>query len=83
MHLVNTPEALKARLAEGADARGLRVYIGYAGWGGGQIEAETRRGAWRVLEADASVVFDPDPESLWRRLSQRTEAVLARPIGPS
>ncbi len=77
VYLVNTPDALKERLAAGADARGLRVYVGYAGWGGGQLEAETRQGAWRVLEADARVVFDPDPESLWRRLIKRTEAVLA------
>jgi putative transcriptional regulator len=77
VYLVNTPDALKERLATGADARRLRVYVGYAGWGGGQLEAETRQGAWRVLEADAGTVFDPDPESLWRRLIKRTEAVLA------
>jgi putative transcriptional regulator len=77
VYLVNTSEALQDRLAAGADARRLRVYVGYAGWGGGQLEAETRRGSWRVLEADARVVFDPDPETLWRRLIRRTEAVLA------
>ncbi len=78
VYLVNTSEALKTLLAGGADARRLRVYAGYAGWGPGQLEAETRQGAWRVHEADAPVVFDPDPESLWRRMFKRTEAVLAR-----
>jgi putative transcriptional regulator len=78
VYLVNTADALKARLAEGVDVRRLRVYVGYAGWGGGQLEAETRQGAWRVLEADARVVFDPHPESLWQRLIKRTEAVFAR-----
>lgn len=77
VYLVNTAEALKERLAAGADERRLRVYAGYAGWGGGQLETETRQGAWRVLEADASVVFDPDSESLWQRMFRRTEAVLA------
>jgi putative transcriptional regulator len=77
VHLVKTLEALEERLAAGEDARRLRVYVGYAGWGGGQLEAETRQGAWRVLDADAGVVFDPDPETLWRRLLKRTEAVLA------
>ncbi len=77
VYLVNTPEALQGRLAAGADASRLRVFVGYAGWGGGQLEAEARRGSWRVLEADARVVFDPDPETLWRRLIRRTEAVLA------
>jgi putative transcriptional regulator len=83
IYFVHTPAALKARLAEGADIRELRVYVGYAGWGGGQLEAETRQGAWRVLEADARAVFDPDPQSLWRRLIQRTEALLASADQPS
>lgn len=83
VYLVNTPEALKQRLAAGADVRRLRVYIGYAGWGAGQLEAEARAGAWRVLEADARVVFDPEPQSLWRRLIKRTEDVLAGLLGPS
>lgn len=83
VHLVNTTEALKALLAAGADARRVRVFVGYAGWGGGQLEAETRQGAWRVLGADASVVFDSEPASLWQRMIRRTEAILAHLIGPS
>jgi putative transcriptional regulator len=83
VYLVNTPDALKARLAEGADERRLRVYVGYAGWGRGQLEAETRQGAWHVAEADARAVFDPKPESLWRRMIGRAEAVLASLVGPS
>lgn len=77
VHLVRTADALTARLAEGADEGRVRVYAGYAGWGPGQLEAEARQGAWRVLGADAPAVFDPDPDSLWRRLITRTEAVLA------
>ncbi len=82
VYLVNTQDALQGRLANGADARNVRVYLGYAGWSRGQLEAETRQGAWRVLEADARMVFDPDPESLWERAIKRTEAVLARLLGP-
>lgn len=78
VYLVNSADALKERLTAGADERQLRVYLGYAGWGAGQLEMETRRGGWRVLDADARVVFDPDPETLWRRLIRRTEGVLAQ-----
>jgi len=81
VYLVNTGDALKERLASGADARQLRVYLGYAGWGRGQLEDETRKGAWHVLEADARVVFDPHPETVWRRTISRTEGVLARMNG--
>ena len=81
VYLVNTPDALKAQLAKGANVRQLRIYFGYAGWGPAQLEAEARKGAWHVLEVDARVVFDPEPETLWRRMIRRTEAVLARLSG--
>lgn len=77
VHLVKSSEALTTLLAGGADQQRLRVYVGYAGWGGGQLDAEVRQGAWRVLPADARLVFDPDPSSLWRRMIERTETVVA------
>jgi putative transcriptional regulator len=82
VYLVNTADALQKRLAKGADVRQLRVYLGYAGWGSGQLEAETRQRAWHVLNADARIVFDPDPETLWRRVIRQTETVLARTAIP-
>lgn len=82
VYLVNTPDALKGLLAKGQDERRLRIYTGYAGWQGGQLDAEVRLGAWRVLEAEATIVFDAEPASLWRRMIARTEAVLARLLGP-
>ncbi|AMY06922.1 hypothetical protein LuPra_00086 [Luteitalea pratensis] len=81
VYLVNTADALQ-KLAKGADVRQLRVYLGYAGWGPGQLEAETRQRAWHVLNADARIVFDPDPETLWRRVIRQTETVLARTAIP-
>ena len=77
VYLVNTPDALRERLATRADTQDVRVFLGYAGWGGGQLEAETRTGAWHVLDSDARFVFDREPESLWRRAIRRSEAVLA------
>lgn len=81
VHLVKATETLQHLLSKGADERRLRVYVGYAGWRGGQLEQEVRQGAWRVIAAEAPLVFDPDPASLWRRLIQRAEAVLAL-VGP-
>jgi putative transcriptional regulator len=77
VHLVNAPAALQGLIAAGADERRLRVFVGYAGWGSGQLEGEVRRGGWRVVAGTAPVVFDPDPASLWRRMIERTETVLA------
>lgn len=77
VHLVKSASVLTTLLADGADERRLRVYVGYAGWGTRQLEAEVRQGAWRVLAADARIVFDPDPSTQWRRMIERSETVLA------
>jgi putative transcriptional regulator len=52
----------------------LRAYVGHAGWGSGQLEAELEMRSWITCTADVSVVFDTPPEEMW-------EAVL-RELGP-
>ena len=59
-----------------ADAR---FYVGYAGWGPGQLRDEIERGGWYVLEADPDLIFRKDPQTLWEELirqAQRTTAML-------
>jgi putative transcriptional regulator len=75
--LVTTREGLEEALAAGPGANRLRVYLGYAGWGRGQLDEETARGAWRVIEGSADIVFDADPEGVWLRQIRRTEALSA------
>lgn len=55
----------------------LRFYVGYAGWGPGQLETEADAGAWRVIKASASTVFDAAPESLWDRVVRNLDQTLA------
>ncbi|MGH0028534.1 MAG: YqgE/AlgH family protein [Myxococcota bacterium] len=43
----------------------LRVMLGYAGWGPGQLESELAEGAWLVAPADPTVIFDVDPDAMW------------------
>ncbi len=52
------------RLAASA-ARRYRCYLGYAGWGPGQIESELADGSWIALPADARLIFDEPPENVW------------------
>lgn len=83
VYLVSSPAALQDRLAYAPNDRQLRAYIGYAGWGAGQLDAETRQGTWHVMDGDAQTVFDPAPASLWQRAIRRAEAVFARLARPS
>jgi len=43
----------------------LRVYLGYAGWGPGQLAAELQEGAWLVHEASADLVFATPERDPW------------------
>jgi len=49
----------------------LRVFAGYAGWSAGQLEAELADEGWIVVDAVPEDAFDPDPDTLWRRVLQR------------
>ncbi|MBK5297257.1 MAG: YqgE/AlgH family protein [Vicinamibacteria bacterium] len=82
LYMVANREGLQGLISQGADQSRFRVYLGYAGWGPGQLERETTQGAWHVFRADTGVVFDPDPDSLWQRQVRRTEdrMVLAPPV---
>jgi putative transcriptional regulator len=48
-----------------------RVYLGYAGWGPGQLEAELAEEAWFVTPADPGDVFAEDAELLWASVLDR------------
>jgi putative transcriptional regulator len=69
-------------LAAGPDeqqrsVRQLRVFVGYAGWGPGQLQAECRSGAWFVVPAQAGDLLSPEPQELWRRVLRRQPGRLA------
>jgi putative transcriptional regulator len=44
----------------------LRFFLGYAGWGEGQLESELEAGGWIPMPASADLVFPAEPETLWR-----------------
>jgi putative transcriptional regulator len=73
VYLVSRRAALERILSLKPDARNLRVYMGYTGWGPGQLEHEMDLEVWRVLPADADTVFASDPSEVWQHLIDRTE----------
>ena len=70
-------ELIEKSVASGASPSTFRLYVGYGGWAAGQLEHEIEIGGWSVLRANASTVFDSDPESLWQRLQHDTETRIA------
>ena len=67
----------------GPDPAGVqfRLFVGYAGWGPGQLEAEINEGAWCVVPGLPCAVFSPDPARLWCEMSAR--ALLMRSASPA
>ena len=53
-----------ARLAERPPAS-FRLFLGYAGWGPGQLLQEILRNDWLTASVDRSLVFSPDPDGVW------------------
>ncbi|HEY7333451.1 MAG TPA: YqgE/AlgH family protein [Bryobacteraceae bacterium] len=66
-----------ALAAPDGDRGALRFYLGYAGWGPGQLDAEIDAGGWYVIGGDAKMVFDDQPETLWDRLIRRKDQQVA------
>jgi putative transcriptional regulator len=54
----------------------LRMFAGYAGWAGGQLEGELAEGAWWVVEAAADDALCDEPEGLWQAVLRRQRGLL-------
>lgn len=52
------------------DTDPLLLFIGYSGWGAGQLEAELEEGSWLVLPAQIEDVF-ADADSMWKQITDR------------
>ncbi|MDX6646721.1 MAG: putative transcriptional regulator [Miltoncostaeaceae bacterium] len=79
------PEADPAKLE--SKVRQMRAFGGYAGWAGGQLEAEFAEGAWIDAVGLPSDVFTTEPDSLWsevlRRKGGRYRLIAQMPEDPS
>lgn len=77
VYVASSQKLVEKELEEGVGGDRFRLYLGYCGWGPGQLEHEVELGVWHIFTANASLVFDSDPASLWSRLIARTEGQVA------
>jgi putative transcriptional regulator len=76
-------DLLEKFVASRLDPSKFRVYLGYAGWAPGQLEAEIQLGAWSAVGRDPKIVFDGDPDSLWSRLIHESQMQTAFALMPT
>ena len=77
-YLVSSRSLLEKALTAGVSPRELHVYMGYCGWGAGQLQAEVKLGGWYIFNGDTDLVFNSDPTTVWQKLIDRTELKFAR-----
>jgi putative transcriptional regulator len=56
---------------------GARLFSGYAGWDGGQLEEEISQGAWFVVEALTGDLLCTQPRRLWHDVLRRQRGNLS------
>lgn len=56
------------RLIKGGDLteKDIRFYLGYSGWGQGQLEDELRTKSWITRDGNKQLVFHSKAEHLWK-----------------
>jgi putative transcriptional regulator len=50
--------------------RKLRLFLGYAGWGEGQLEGELESGSWLPAPPSQAAIFGEAGEGTWRKVVQ-------------
>jgi putative transcriptional regulator len=62
-------ESLLTQLDTAAiQARDIRFYLGYSGWGEGQLESELEDDSWIVCDfVTDELLFDTDPTVIWKK----------------
>jgi putative transcriptional regulator len=65
IHISGLPETLQKLC--GGDIR-FRLFLGYAGWGPGQLENEISGGAWLSIPSAPRYIFDTAAEAIWERV---------------
>jgi putative transcriptional regulator len=75
-------ELIEKSISSQTDPSKFRVYLGYAGWAPGQLEAEAHIGVWSIIGGGAQIAFDRDPDSLWQRLTRESQMQIASTLLP-
>ena len=83
VYLVARKVELEAAIKAGARNDDLRLYVGYSGWGPGQLDNEVNRGDWFNFDATEKLVFAADPATVWPTLIEQTDLRTAQASTPA
>ena len=72
-HFVSHRKDLLERLLEDARSH-YRLFLGYAGWGGGQLDLELAEGAWTRRPLVSEWLLTEEPTGLWVKASSEGDS---------
>lgn len=68
------------------DPQRIRFYIGYSGWGSGQLNDEMKEKSWLTVQANRKIIFHKKADEIWkdslRLLGGEYEMMINFPIDP-
>ena len=69
-----------------ADAAQLRFFVGYSGWGKGQLNMEVDEKTWLMIQATRKLIFHENAQNIWKdalkHLGGDYEMMINFPIDP-
>jgi putative transcriptional regulator len=66
--------ALVRRTLEAEPDRGIRMVVGYAGWGAGQLDVELAEGSWLLMPVQPDLIFEIATDKMWEAAIRRLGA---------
>jgi putative transcriptional regulator len=73
LYLTTSPDLLRRMLEPNSPPR-VRLMVGYAGWGPGQLEAELEESAWLIADVDTELIFNTPAQQMWETAIRRLGA---------
>jgi putative transcriptional regulator len=78
------PHSALSGLKDPQSLQGVRLYLGRAQWTDDQLHNEMLENSWYQVPSDPQYVFSADPDTVWRNLVARAQAIeTAAPRAPA
>ena len=61
-------DVLEELLRRNKEPKEMHIFMGYAGWGPGQLQWEINRGDWQLTRGDRETIFEKEPDLIWPQL---------------
>ena len=71
---LSASSALVRQTLETAPDPGVRMVVGYAGWGAGQLDTELAESSWLMAPVDPDLIFSTPVDDMWEAAIRRLGA---------